>query len=105
MPDPRTARKQKGLTQRKAASYLGVSQAYLSMLESKRRPVPARQLSRVIEVYGLPPSALPLCGSENWQQFDEAELPTSWQLSDILGSHTCVSGARTGIRQSFFWLL
>lgn len=74
MFDLRKARKQKGLTQEKAALFLGVSQAYLSMLESKRRPVPASQLSRVVEVYGLPFSALPFRGPELWNQLGSAEV-------------------------------
>jgi transcriptional regulator with XRE-family HTH domain len=74
MFDLRTARKRKGFTQRRAASLLGVSQAYLSMLESGRRPVPLDQLPRVINVYGLPPSALPLRGPENWAKLDDSDL-------------------------------
>jgi transcriptional regulator with XRE-family HTH domain len=72
--DLRTARKQKGLTQEKAASYLGVTQAYLSMLENKHRAVPEHQLLRVAEVYGLPSSELPLRGPQNWRQLDNREV-------------------------------
>src|SRR5579864_6529562 len=68
MLDLRTARKQKGLTQEQAASTLGVTQAYLSMLESNRRPVPARKLFRVVEVYGLSYSALPMQGEQVWDK-------------------------------------
>jgi transcriptional regulator with XRE-family HTH domain len=72
--DLRTARKQKGLTQAKAASHLGVTQAYLSMLENQHRPVPAHQLPRVVEVYGLPPSALPLRGPEDRRQLNDSNV-------------------------------
>ena len=74
MFDLRTARKQKGLTQAKAAGFLGVTQAYLSMLENQRRRVPAHQLSRVVEVYGLSPLSLPLHGSEFWNQLGSGEI-------------------------------
>src|SRR6267142_3433943 len=74
MFDLRTARKQKGLTQKEAALRLDVSQAYLSMLENDRRPVPAHQLARVIEVYGLPPTALPFRGFEHWAHLDSGEV-------------------------------
>ena len=74
MFDLRKARKQKGLTQEKVASALGVSQAYLSILETNRRAVPAHQLSRVVEVYGLPYSALPLQGPEFWRQLGSEDV-------------------------------
>src|SRR5437762_1215023 len=72
MFDLRTARKQKGLTQKEAALRLEVSQTYLSLLENGHRPVPAHQLIRVIEVYGLPPTALPLRGFEHWNHLDSS---------------------------------
>jgi len=68
MFDLRTARKQKGLTQKQVASSLGVTQAYLSMLENKLRPVPASQLPLFVEVYGLSYSALPMQGPQVWNQ-------------------------------------
>jgi len=66
MLDLRTARKRKGLTQAEAASSLGVSQAYLSMLENGHRQVRVSQLSQFAEVYGLPYSSLPFRGSNEW---------------------------------------
>jgi transcriptional regulator with XRE-family HTH domain len=51
--DLRTARKHKGLTQGQMAFLLGVTQAYLSMLENNQRSVPNKHLPRVVEVYGL----------------------------------------------------
>lgn len=68
MFDLRTARKQKGLTQEQVASSLGVTQAYLSMLENKLRPVPESQLPLFVEVYGLSYSALPMRGPQVWNQ-------------------------------------
>lgn len=54
----KSARLERGWSQQEAAARLGVSQAYLSMLESGRRdPTPlARKLMRL---YGLPPTVLP----------------------------------------------
>jgi transcriptional regulator with XRE-family HTH domain len=68
MFDLRTARKQKGLTQEQVAASLGVTQAYLSMLENKLRPVPASHLPLFVEVYGLSYSALPMRGPQVWEQ-------------------------------------
>ncbi|SRR5258708_6511036 len=70
--DLRAARKQQGMTQKQAAAYLGVSQAYLSMVENGRRPVPGHQLNQVVEVYGLPPSALPMRG--HWNHLDNSKV-------------------------------
>jgi transcriptional regulator with XRE-family HTH domain len=55
----RSARLQRGWSQQKAAARLGVTQAYLSMLESGRRNADplARKLMRL---YALPPTVLPV---------------------------------------------
>lgn len=48
--------------QQEAAARLGVSQAYLSMLESGKR-TPSEQLARkLMRVYGVPPTVLPFSG-------------------------------------------
>lgn len=55
----RNARKERGWTQHQAAERLGVTQAYLSMLEKGTRR--AGSLARkLMQVYGLPPTALPV---------------------------------------------
>ena len=55
----RNVRRERGWSQREAAARLGVSQAYLSMLESgKRSPAPLAR--RLMHVYGLPPTILPV---------------------------------------------
>jgi transcriptional regulator with XRE-family HTH domain len=54
------ARTAAGLTQHQAADRLGVSQAYLALLERGRRPVTAQLKSRIVDLYGLGPVALPL---------------------------------------------
>jgi transcriptional regulator with XRE-family HTH domain len=56
----RTGREEANLTQKEAASRLGLTQAYLSMLERGRRPVTAELAAQAIKVFHLPPTALPL---------------------------------------------
>ena len=59
-PDLKTARLSAHWTQQTAASRLGLTQAYLSMVEQGRRPVTARLAARAAKVFKLPPTALPL---------------------------------------------
>jgi transcriptional regulator with XRE-family HTH domain len=56
----KSARTSAGLTQHQAADRMGVSQAYLALLERGRRPLTAQLKSRIVEIYGLGPVALPL---------------------------------------------
>lgn len=56
----RDARQAREWTQTDLAEKLGVSQAYVSLLESNRRPVSRRLASRLVSVLGLPPTALPV---------------------------------------------
>jgi len=55
----RKARQNRGWSQQDAATRLGVTQAYLSMLESGARN-PAPLARRLMQVYGLPPTVLPV---------------------------------------------
>jgi transcriptional regulator with XRE-family HTH domain len=55
----RRAREARGWTQAAAAQQLGVSQGYVSLLESGTRPVPAKLASSVCRTLGLPPTVLP----------------------------------------------
>ena len=48
------------MTQQEAASKLGLTQAYLSMLERGRRPVTAELSAQAMKVFNLPPTTLPL---------------------------------------------
>jgi transcriptional regulator with XRE-family HTH domain len=50
------------LTQQEAASVLGLTQAYLSMLERGRRPVTTELAMQAMKVFHLPPTALPVEG-------------------------------------------
>lgn len=56
----RSARRDVGLTQQQAANRLGISQAYLALLESGRRPVTPRLAPGIVKLYRLGPIALPL---------------------------------------------
>jgi transcriptional regulator with XRE-family HTH domain len=53
-------RERVGWTQQAAASKLGVSQPYLSLLEAGNRRVPAELAMKAVELYGTPATALPL---------------------------------------------
>jgi len=48
------ARKQLGLTQGEAATRLGISREYLSILESGKRQIPLRFLNKASQVYAVP---------------------------------------------------
>jgi transcriptional regulator with XRE-family HTH domain len=54
------ARQRAGWTQHQAASALGVTQAYLSMVERGHRPVTDSVAARAMETLDLPPTASPL---------------------------------------------
>jgi transcriptional regulator with XRE-family HTH domain len=56
----RTGREKANLTQQEAASKLGLTQAYLSMLERGHRPVTAELAAQAMKVFNLPPTAFPL---------------------------------------------
>ena len=56
----KTGREQARLTQQEAALRLGLTQAYLSMLERGHRPVTAELAAQATRVFHLPPTALPL---------------------------------------------
>lgn len=58
-------RKRKGWSQVEAASRLGVSQPYLSLLEKGDRAVTDHLARKATEVFGLSPAALPLKGRQD----------------------------------------
>src|SRR5271156_592094 len=58
--DLKGARQRAGWTQQQAAAALGVTQAYLSMLERGHRLVTGSVAARAMETFDLPPTALPL---------------------------------------------
>jgi transcriptional regulator with XRE-family HTH domain len=71
--DLKTARLKTNWTQEQAASKLGLTQAYLSMLERGQRPVTSRLAAKALKVFDLPPTALPL-ESEDALLLKEDEL-------------------------------
>lgn len=58
--DLKDARRKAKWTQVEAASRLGLTQAYLSMVESGHRPVSASLSKLALKVFNLPPTVLPL---------------------------------------------
>jgi transcriptional regulator with XRE-family HTH domain len=56
----REARQNKNWTQQQTARALGVTQAYLSMLEKGSRTVSESLVRKALKVFDLPPTALPL---------------------------------------------
>jgi transcriptional regulator with XRE-family HTH domain len=55
----RLSRKDRGWTQKQAASRLGVSQPYLALLEAEKRKLPGKLTRKAINLYGFSPTALP----------------------------------------------
>jgi transcriptional regulator with XRE-family HTH domain len=69
------ARRRKGWTQQEAAPRLGLSQAYLSLLEKDKRRVPRSRVQQVLDVYdSLSPLGLPFRGQENWAGVSDLEF-------------------------------
>ncbi|HEV2961040.1 MAG TPA: helix-turn-helix transcriptional regulator [Candidatus Angelobacter sp.] len=58
------ARRGAGWSQQKAATELGVSQSYLSMIETGERPLDRGLARKMVHAYGLPASFLP--SEERW---------------------------------------
>lgn len=70
-------RRRKGWSQQKAASRLGVSQPYLSLLEKDERAVTEKLAHKAAHVFGLSPVALPVkMVPENLQIANEDDLAT-----------------------------
>lgn len=71
------ARESAGMTQQEAAEKLGLTQAYLSMLERGVRPVTAKVTAQAGKVFRMPPTALPL---------STADAPEDARLKEKLGA-------------------
>jgi transcriptional regulator with XRE-family HTH domain len=69
----RAAREEANLAQVEAAEKLGLTQAYLSMLERGRRPVTEELQVKAVGVFHLPPTALPL-NADSPYTLDESGL-------------------------------
>jgi transcriptional regulator with XRE-family HTH domain len=61
----REARQNKNWTQQQTARAVGVTQAYLSMLEKGRRTVSESFVRKALKVLDLPPTALPLSSEDS----------------------------------------
>ncbi len=66
----RDARRKKGWTQAEAASRLGVSQTYFSLLENGRRPVSRPLARKVQKTFDVPPTALPVASRPTPRRVD-----------------------------------
>jgi transcriptional regulator with XRE-family HTH domain len=58
------ARRQRGWTQAEAGARLGVSQAYVALLEKGRRRVPPKLARKAVRVFKLPVELLPFSGKD-----------------------------------------
>jgi transcriptional regulator with XRE-family HTH domain len=58
--DLKNARLKTNWSQQQAAFRLGLTQAYLSMVERGRRPITSNLAAKALQVFDLPPTALPL---------------------------------------------
>jgi transcriptional regulator with XRE-family HTH domain len=61
----RQARKQRGWTQVEAGARLGVSQAYLALLENGRRPVTDELARKAVREFKLSPVLMPVTGTQH----------------------------------------
>jgi len=116
------ARKRRGITQRQVAQELGVTQAYVSMLEKERRHLPAHVVSQVLRQYEVDPLALPLHGKESWSELDSARLTTqlaslgypgfaymraqsTWNPSELLIASLAKDNLETRVAEALPWLV
>lgn len=72
--DWRAGRVNTGLTQAKAAQQLGISQAYLSQLENGSRKAAEACSRKAADLYGLPPTVLPLPSNPEEVSPDEIQV-------------------------------
>lgn len=90
-----STRKQKGWSQEQAATKLGVSQAYLSLLENGARRVPEKLAVKAVSVYGLSQAYLPVnTGHVHAQQADENRLAAELAMLGYPGLSHLKSGWR-----------
>jgi transcriptional regulator with XRE-family HTH domain len=79
----RRLREERGMSQAQAASRLGVSQPYLSLLEAGDRPVTSRLARRYLATFGLSPSHLqPPESTDAWGAVE----------ADVLAKHVAALG-------------
>lgn len=88
-----SARRARDWTQKRAARQLGVTQAYLSMLERGRRVPPPALVLRLAEMYSLSPAALPLPQGE-WQPPASGDREIAGELARL--GYPGLGGRRRG---------
>ncbi len=84
--DLKLARLARGLSQTQASTRLGLSQPYLAMLESGKRPLTRKLARQMMQVYGLRPTVLP--------PGDQAEAPPRADASRFLAESLSTLGYR-----------
>ena len=92
----RTARLDRGWTQKQTGARLGLSQSYLSMLERSERPVPQALLPTLFRTYEFPATALPFRGLAaplTAQQLAEAVAATGYPGFRYLTPHVRLNPA------------
>jgi transcriptional regulator with XRE-family HTH domain len=72
--DLKLGRGQKGWTQEEAASRLGVSQPYLSLMEKEVRRVPEKLARKATSAFGLSPATLPV--KTSWESVQPKDANT-----------------------------
>jgi len=91
------SRLSKGLEQQEAARRLGVSQPYLSLLESGKRKLTRKLAEKVVKVFELPPEKLPF--EKNWEDLPEMSNDELAQSLAMLG-YQKFTHLRKGIKQN-----
>ncbi len=89
----RSARENLGFTQQQAAADLGVSQAYLALMETGRRRVTEAIGLRMMDLYRLGPTALPLRAGD-LESWDSACLVKALANLDYPGFRHLLGGRR-----------
>jgi transcriptional regulator with XRE-family HTH domain len=94
--DLRAERRRLGWGQVEAAERLGVSQPYLAMLESGKRPLTPALARKVVAAYGLPPAELPVAPA-----FNPADRVDAQRLVEDLAKlgYPGFAYVRTGVRR------
>jgi transcriptional regulator with XRE-family HTH domain len=89
----RLAREAVGFTQQQAAVRLGVSQAYLALMETGRRRVTGQVGLKMIDLYRLGPTALPL-HADDLEPWDSATLAKALANLGYPGFRHLLGGSR-----------
>jgi transcriptional regulator with XRE-family HTH domain len=97
--DLREARRRRGWTQVQAAKRLGLSQAYVSLLERENRLVSRRLLVRVQREYALQPTARPFVDQADCRP---AQLAATLGTLAYADSPICAHGGASIARRYCF---